>query len=52
LSFEPLFTYKVNPFTVFYLGSSHGYDWEMGSAKNAHSQDRLFFMKLQYLFRT
>ncbi|MBU8932824.1 MAG: carbohydrate binding family 9 domain-containing protein [candidate division Zixibacteria bacterium] len=52
LSFEPLFTYKINPFTVFYIGSSHGYDWEMGSMENAHARDRLFFMKLQYLFRT
>ncbi len=52
LSFEPLLTYKINPFTIFYIGSSHDYDWEMGKARNAHDTSRQFFLKFQYLFRS
>ena len=52
LSFEPLLTYKINPFTIFYVGSNHGYDWEMGKARNAHDTSRQFFLKFQYLFRS
>ncbi|MFH2048531.1 MAG: carbohydrate binding family 9 domain-containing protein, partial [bacterium] len=52
LSFEPLLTYKINPFTIFYVGSSHGYDWDMEKARNAHETGRQFFLKFQYLFRS
>jgi len=52
LSFEPLLTYKINPFTIFYVGSTHNYDWEMGKARNAHDTSRQFFLKFQYLFRS
>jgi len=52
---DPLMTYRINPFTVFYIGSTYDYsnccfddpgksDWRMTS--------RQFFMKLQYLFQT
>ncbi|MGD9487519.1 MAG: DUF5916 domain-containing protein [Calditrichaceae bacterium] len=47
-SVEPLLSYKLNPFTIFYMGSSHNYrdyteaGWEQTS--------RQFFMKFQYLF--
>ncbi len=52
LSVEPLLTYKINPFTVFYIGSSMGYDWEFGDARNPYDTHRQFFLKLQYLFRS
>ena len=54
---EPLLTYRINPFTVFYVGVNNRYkyfdvnndsslavsEWELSS--------RPFFAKLQYLFR-
>jgi len=57
LDLEPLLTYKINPFTVFYVGVNSRYkyfdvdsnssltnsEWELSS--------RQFFAKLQYLFR-
>lgn len=52
LRLEPLITYRINPFSVFYLGSSHGYE--------SYGQQRLFdktestrqiFAKIQYLFQ-
>ncbi len=48
---EPLLSYKVNPFTIFYVGSSHNYrDFDSPRAKFAE-MSRQFFMKFQYLFR-
>ncbi|SYZ74481.1 conserved exported hypothetical protein [Candidatus Zixiibacteriota bacterium] len=48
---EPLLSYKVNPFTIFYVGSSHNYrDFEEPKVKFAQ-MSRQFFMKFQYLFR-
>jgi len=52
---DPLLTYRLSPFSVFYIGSTYDYteflvgpenrtDWMMSS--------RQFFMKLQYLFQT
>ncbi len=52
---DPLFTYIINSFSIFYIGSTHDYydfmagndgpsDWRLSS--------RQFFMKLQYLFQT
>jgi len=52
---DPMVTYRISPFSVFYVGSSYNYnnygsetenitDWKMSS--------RQFFMKLQYLFQT
>jgi hypothetical protein len=51
---DPLLTYRLNSFSVFYVGSTYDYNkispnelkpmkWEMAS--------RQFFMKLQYLFQ-
>ncbi|UCD63620.1 MAG: carbohydrate binding family 9 domain-containing protein [Candidatus Zixiibacteriota bacterium] len=51
---DPLFTYRLSPFSVFYIGSTYDYDnmieptseqksWELSS--------RQFFMKLSYLFQ-
>ena len=56
LDLEPLLTYRLNPFTVFFVGANSKYrnfeipvsapvthDWELAS--------RQFFVKFQYLFR-
>jgi hypothetical protein len=52
LSIEPLLTYRVNPFTTFYLGSNHGSeDLDERADGNLRPTSRQFFMKLQYLFR-
>ncbi len=59
-SLDPLVSYKINPFTVFFLGSSHGFDNFQDDpstpaveiAEPGYKQtERLFFVKLQYLFR-
>ena len=49
-SFEPLVSYKLNPFTVFYLGGNLGgtedpYDNRRGLART----DQTLFLKFQYL---
>lgn len=52
---DPLLTYRLSPFSVFYFGSNYSYDylsprpqrdplWQLSS--------RQYFMKLQYLFQT
>lgn len=46
---EPLLVYQLNPFSIFYVGSTHGarqFD-EHGFA----GTDRQYFAKVQYLFR-
>ncbi|OQX91449.1 MAG: hypothetical protein B6D58_08065 [candidate division Zixibacteria bacterium 4484_95] len=48
--FEPLLTYRINPFTLFYIGSRHGYE-DFDEKSNPTLTDRQFFMKFQYLFR-
>lgn len=53
---DPLLSYKINPFTVFFLGSSHSFsdhdDETAISFQDGYRQtDRLFFVKFQYLFR-
>lgn len=56
-SVDPLLTYRLNPFSIFYVGSTHnyrsmdeinGYGALSDSYKLTSSQ---FFMKLQYLFQ-
>lgn len=52
LEIDPLVTYRVNPFTAFYVGSAHDYqDFEeyRGGLKPTSRQ---FFFKLQYLVRS
>jgi hypothetical protein len=53
---DPLITYQVNPFSIFYVGSTRDY----GDLVLAEGEDgpegwtltgRQYFMKLQYLFR-
>ena len=50
LNFEPLLTYKLNPFSVFFIGSTHGSVDNFNNG-NFVQADRQFFMKFQYLFR-
>lgn len=50
LQVDPLLSYKLNPFTVGYAGSTHSY--LDGSPEGGFSPtDRQIFVKLQYLFR-
>lgn len=52
LSLEPLLTYRINPFSVFYLGSSHGYE-SFGRQRffDKIESERQIFAKIQYLFQ-
>ena len=47
---EPLLSYKLNAFTIFYIGSSHDYLYDNLSTKYLRTAQR-FFVKFQYLFR-
>lgn len=50
---DPLFSYKWNPFTIFYIGSTHDfeeYNSQPGKTKYVETA-RQFFAKFQYLFR-
>jgi hypothetical protein len=51
---DPLLTYRLNPFSLFYIGSTHEYD-NLYSYADYEDQWRLsrrqFFVKLQYLFQ-
>lgn len=57
LTLEPLVTYKLNPFTVFYVGMGTGYqnydasDYDGLSESRWKLRQRQFFAKFQYLFR-
>lgn len=57
ISIEPLLTYKVNPFTKFYIGMNSGYDYVNPNEDNSlinsrySLNNRQFFAKFQYLFR-
>ena len=57
---NPLVSYRPNPFTIFYLGSTHQYNnLELPDSDPNYSQNtskytlsnRQFFLKFQYLFR-
>ncbi|MGD2216258.1 MAG: DUF5916 domain-containing protein [Gemmatimonadales bacterium] len=50
LSFEPLITYRLNPFSMFYIGSTHGY-LDYSQPGGFRQAERQFFAKFQYLFR-
>jgi len=51
---DPLLTYRLNPFSIFYIGSTRDYRdlkaAEVG-ADGWRLTDRQYFMKLQYLFQ-
>jgi hypothetical protein len=54
LNIDPLFSYKWNPFTIFYIGSSHYLNefTEQGVDKRKLKESsRQIFAKFQYLFR-
>jgi hypothetical protein len=49
---DPLFSYKWNPFTIFYIGSTHDvHEYNTGDRKRLVETSRQFFAKFQYLFR-
>ena len=51
LQVDPLISYKLNPFTVFYLGSTHNFtkfDEPYGITRTVQQ----FFVKLQYLWQS
>jgi hypothetical protein len=48
---DPLVTYRVNPFTCFYLGSAHNFVSD-GLESRFRATDRQFFAKVQYLIQT
>jgi len=52
---DPLLSYKLNPFTLFFLGSSHDFvrlDSDIPGSDPAYKQtDRTYFIKFQYLIR-
>lgn len=50
LSFEPLLTYRLNPFSMFYIGSTHGYR-DYSDPSGFTQTERQFFAKFQYLFQ-
>lgn len=58
LSVEPLLTYRLNPFTVFYVGATSGYtdygrrdDLDLPTEAGLTHTSRQFFLKFQYLLR-
>jgi hypothetical protein len=48
---EPLLSYKVNPFTVLYLGSTHRFV-DYGEPHDYEQAARQFFLKAQVLFQS
>lgn len=50
LDVEPLVSYKLNPFSIFYVGSTHDF-LEFDGPGGMLQTDRQFFFKFQYLFR-
>jgi len=50
LSLEPLFTYRANPFTLVYIGSTRGYQ-DFGQPFGWKRYDTQYFAKMQYLIR-
>ncbi len=50
LSVEPLLTYRANPFTLVYVGSSRGYQ-EFEGPRGWTRTETQYFAKVQYLIR-
>jgi len=48
--FYPLISYKLNPFTMFYVGSTHNLH-AFDDPYGLQQTERQFFVKLQYLWR-
>ena len=52
LDVEPLLTYKINPFTLFFVGSSQTFErFDEHRDGDLTQSERQFFAKFQYLFR-
>jgi hypothetical protein len=52
---DPLITYRISPFSVFYIGSTHDVtklNYGPSDPAQWKQTERQLFMKLQYLFRT
>ena len=51
---DPLITYRLNPFSIFYIGSTHNYR-DLNLAEDGREgwtlTERQFFVKIQYLFQ-
>lgn len=53
-NFSPLISYKLNPFTIFYVGSTYDYNDVVTNPNDVYKKvltDRQYFLKLQYLWR-
>ena len=54
-SFDPLVSYKWNPFTVLYVGSTHNFeqvdDGSINNRTTIKERDRTIFLKFQYLWQ-
>ena len=50
---DPLFSYKLNPFTIFYIGSTHNFSElnNLSGITKYVQTERQIFLKLQYLWR-
>lgn len=51
IDFYPLLSYKLNPFTIFYAGSTYSLS-DFGSPFGTRQTGRQYFLKLQYLLRS
>jgi len=52
-NFNPLVSYKLNPFSIFYVGSTYNYDdiENVNGVPHYVLSGRQFFLKFQYLWR-
>ena len=52
---DPLVTFRLNPFSIFYVGSTRSYSEFTGAAPDLQDEWRLssrtYFLKLQYLWQ-
>jgi hypothetical protein len=51
---DPLITYRLSPFSLFYIGSTYDYgdlEEKDGSTRRRELTSRQYFLKLQYLFQ-
>ncbi len=51
LDFYPLVSYKLNPYTIFYAGSTYSLS-DFGNPYGLRQTSHQYFMKLQYLIRS
>jgi hypothetical protein len=50
-SVQPLLTYRVNPFTLFYAGASQDWLGVPGEQSSYNKSNQQYFVKFQYLIR-